>query len=85
MTPADLKAAREALGLSQNGLAERLGVSQSTVSRWEAGLMPIERPAMLRLALERLAEPRYGPLAGKYLWNAGRVRTEDRSQTRSSA
>jgi transcriptional regulator with XRE-family HTH domain len=28
---------REELGLSQTELAERLGVSQQTVSRWEAG------------------------------------------------
>ena len=56
MTPTELKAAREALGLSQNRLAQRLDVSQSTLSRWEAGAMPIEHPAMLRLALERLAQ-----------------------------
>lgn len=54
MTPTELTAAREALGLSQNRLAEELGVSQSTLSRWEAGRMPIEHPRLLRLALERL-------------------------------
>lgn len=55
MTPADLKAARDALGLSQNALARRLGLSQSTVLRWEAGTR-IEHPTLLRLALERLRD-----------------------------
>jgi transcriptional regulator with XRE-family HTH domain len=55
VTPADLKAARDALGLSQNALARRLGLSQSTVLRWEAGTR-IEHPTLLRLALERLRD-----------------------------
>lgn len=58
MTPADLKVAREALGLTQRALAERLGVPHTTVWRWETGKHPIERPLMLRLALERLADTR---------------------------
>lgn len=57
MTPADLRTAREALGLTQRTLAERLTVSENTVWRWERGLMPIEHPGMLRLALERLGQP----------------------------
>lgn len=57
MTPAELRAAREALGLSQRALAERLGVPQATVSRWETGQHPIQHPRILRLALERLARP----------------------------
>jgi ribosome-binding protein aMBF1 (putative translation factor) len=32
-----LAAARKAVGLSQERLAERLGVERSTVQRWEAG------------------------------------------------
>lgn len=32
-----LKAARQAAGLSQKGLAALVGVSQMAVSRWEAG------------------------------------------------
>lgn len=52
MTAAEIRAAREALGWSQERLARALGVSLSTVWRWERGKMPA--PAMLRLALERL-------------------------------
>jgi DNA-binding transcriptional regulator YiaG len=38
MTPADLRAARHALGLSAEGFARVLGVSAArTVQRWEAG------------------------------------------------
>ena len=50
MNPHDILAARQRLGLTQAGLAERLGTTQSTVSRWEAGRVPISRPA------ERLIE-----------------------------
>lgn len=55
MTPTDLKAAREALGLSQTAMAERLGVPRNTWHRWERGLLPVQHPTILRLALERLA------------------------------
>lgn len=54
MTPADLKATRKALGLTQAALAERLKVTRSTVWRWESGAVPPEHPEILRLALERL-------------------------------
>lgn len=37
MTPADLKVRREALGVSQTWLAERFGVQDRSVRRWEAG------------------------------------------------
>lgn len=57
MSADDLKAARTALGLTQRALAERLGVPQATVSRWETGQHPIQHPRILRLALERLARP----------------------------
>jgi transcriptional regulator with XRE-family HTH domain len=50
--PADLKSRREALGLTQSALAERLGVSVQAVRHWEQGVRPI--PAMLELALECL-------------------------------
>lgn len=56
MTPAEVKAARRALGLTQQELAGRLGVEQSTVWRWEHG-RAIEHPTMLRLALAALARP----------------------------
>ena len=56
MTPADLLAARRSLGLTQRALAERLGVSQATLWRWETGAMTIQHPAILALALERLQQ-----------------------------
>jgi transcriptional regulator with XRE-family HTH domain len=37
MTPIELKARREALGLSQSALAGMLDVAQNTVSQWEGG------------------------------------------------
>lgn len=45
-----IRALRHALGLSQAALAERVGVDQSNVSRWENGAVPDE------VHLERLAE-----------------------------
>lgn len=51
MTPADLRNTRSLLGLSQRALAERLGIPQATVSRWETGKHRIERPKTLALAL----------------------------------
>lgn len=39
----NIKNGRTALGFSQRDLAEKLNVTQATVSRWEAGLMaPID-------------------------------------------
>ena len=37
MTPAEIKALRERLGLTQAELAQKLDVALSTVSRWESG------------------------------------------------
>jgi transcriptional regulator with XRE-family HTH domain len=54
MTPADLLAARQALGLSQAALAARLGIPRNTWARWERSELAIEKPEILRLALERL-------------------------------
>ena len=45
---------REELGLRQKRMADRLGVSQQTVSRWEKGLS-VPRPARL-LALAQLLD-----------------------------
>lgn len=33
----DIKAIREKLGLTQEGVAHKLGVSWGTIARWEAG------------------------------------------------
>lgn len=49
-----LRALRHAAGLSQRGLAEHLGVSQTMVSHWERGLFPI--PGATLHVARRLAE-----------------------------
>ena len=52
--PEVLRALRSKLGLSQEALAERLGVSFATVNRWEGGANIPQRAA--REAIARLAE-----------------------------
>lgn len=56
MTPAALRERREALGLTQAQLAERLRVRQHHLSRWETGAVPITdiRAAWLDRELSRL-------------------------------
>src|SRR5262245_52829921 len=54
MTPAELCAQRQALHLSQAALAGMLGVTRNTLARWERGDLPISKPVLVRLALERL-------------------------------
>lgn len=41
MTSTDLKSIRTGLGWSQTRLAQELGVTRNTVTRWEMGLHPI--------------------------------------------
>lgn len=55
MTPAELKAIRAALGLTQKALGAALDVPQATIWRWEQAKTAIQHPTILRLALERLA------------------------------
>lgn len=55
MSPDEIRAWREAHGLSTTELARLLGVSQPTVSRWETGARPATMP-LVQLALERLAQ-----------------------------
>lgn len=50
MTKEDLVALRERLELTQQELADRLGVDRVTIARWETGTRAI--PAFLGLALE---------------------------------
>jgi transcriptional regulator with XRE-family HTH domain len=52
MEAGDLTVRREALGLSQKGLAGRFGVHYMTISKWERGLHRI--PEMVDLALMEL-------------------------------
>jgi transcriptional regulator with XRE-family HTH domain len=52
--PADIRQRREALGLTQGQLAEKLGVALNTVSRWENGASQPESFEMLDLALRQL-------------------------------
>lgn len=49
-----LKIRREELGLGQDDLAEKIGVSQQTISRWEKGLA-LPRPARV-VELARLMQ-----------------------------
>ena len=55
MTPADIKAARQRLGLTQAGLAGRLRLSGAnaadTVRSWEAGRRPISGPAQVAIEM----------------------------------
>ena len=60
MTPAEIKAARQRLGLTQRGLADALRLAGSdrtrTVRSWEQGTRPISGPATvaIELLLEKL-------------------------------
>jgi DNA-binding XRE family transcriptional regulator len=49
----DVKRLRERLNLTQEGLAERLGVHQSTIARIEAGQMVPSKP--VQILLEQIA------------------------------
>lgn len=46
----NLAAAREAAGLTQKDLAEKLNVNWSTISRWEGGRMEPRLEPALRIA-----------------------------------
>lgn len=49
----DMRAIREELKLSQSELADKLGVHQTTVSRFETGELPIDKRTILALAALR--------------------------------
>jgi DNA-binding transcriptional regulator YiaG len=55
MTPAEVKAARKQLGLTQSQLAERLKITgknaADTVRSWESGRRPISGPAQVAITL----------------------------------
>jgi len=46
-SPLDIKAVRERLGESQEKFAERFGVDQCTISRWETDGLPDRGPSKL--------------------------------------
>lgn len=48
MTAADIKTFREGLGLTQEELAERIGVTHSAISQWESGKKS-PRPMVLKM------------------------------------
>lgn len=52
MTPEELRQRRKSLRLSQLSLAEALGVTQHTVSRWEEGKISLTAPRSLWLDVE---------------------------------
>lgn len=62
-----LKLKRVELDLSQRALAQRLDVTQNTISRWESGAAGIRHPRILQLALERLAEKETNGYDDEYL------------------
>ena len=54
MNGTELKRRRDNLNLSQTVLAQKLGTTQNTISRWENGTIEIQNPEMLDLALQTL-------------------------------
>lgn len=44
MTAEDLKALRDQLDLTQEELAQKLGVARNTITRWEMGIRHIPEP-----------------------------------------
>jgi putative zinc finger/helix-turn-helix YgiT family protein len=85
LTPEEMQARRGQLGLSQQEMAEQLGVAKETISRWETGAM-IQSRAMdnlLRLFFESeevrgFLERRFAPVpVNRIKWN--HIRVEDYS------
>lgn len=54
----ELRRIRKALGLTQSEFADRLGLHQSTVSKFETGELPIDKRTLLAAqALETATPP----------------------------
>jgi putative transcriptional regulator len=53
MTPPEFKAIRAALRISQQGLADRLGVSLGAVRKWEQGERRIPGPVVLLMEMAK--------------------------------
>jgi len=66
MSPDQFKGARRVIGLTQTGMAQRLGVHPMTVSRWERGLVSIPNPVgkLMRLWAQA-GRPQAGRLSGR--------------------
>jgi len=47
----DIQSIRKALGLSQSEMAERLGLHQTTISRFERGDLPTDKRTLLAAEL----------------------------------
>lgn len=62
MHSTDLKTARQALGLTQEQLADRLKTTRQTIARYEIGIHKI--PFAVRLAIDHLTASAHIPLAG---------------------
>ena len=60
MDGSELKAIRKGLGLSQAALAEKLGVTTTSVARWERGEVPISEPMARFIRLLRQVEKKRG-------------------------
>lgn len=54
MTGKEVRAIRRKLGLTQQELADRVGVARNSVTRWELGIIGIKESAVL--LLKRLAK-----------------------------
>lgn len=59
-TPGYIRTLREALGMTQAQMAERIGVSKMTVARWECGKMSPGDEAVAALEKLRKARARRG-------------------------
>ena len=55
LSAAELRDRRLGLGMSQRQLADELGVTPTTLARWERGERTISNPVLVRLALDHLA------------------------------
>jgi DNA-binding transcriptional regulator YiaG len=58
MTPETIRAIREALGISQEAFARRVGVAYNTVNRWEKGKSLPKSTPIIEKVLELAKEAR---------------------------